>query len=88
MPDKIEVLHPAYTFGIRGLMDFNSALMMICNHKDAICRREKWGNTVVHVYADFFINFGNQLFIVNKVGAIEMYIPSLCDLMANDWLAG
>lgn len=64
-------------------MQYSSALQIICSNTNALCRWEKWGKTVKHVYADSCESV--QRIMVNEDGALFFYIPSVNDLMANDW---
>jgi len=65
-------------------MQYSSALQIICSNTNALCRREKWGKTVKHVYVESCES--DQLIMTNEDGALFFYIPSIDDLLASDWL--
>jgi len=81
--------HPAFTSNSQHeWMQFSCALLIICSNSDAICRRKKWGRTVMHVYAEVCSDDVERLIMVNEAGCLSLYTPSIEDLIAGDWLAG
>lgn len=89
MPGNKISPHPAFSSNRqRVLLRYTCALLIICGNTNAICRREIWGRTAKHVYAETIPGEGERLMIVNEAGCLAYYIPSIDDLTANDWVAG
>lgn len=65
-----------------------SALIILSQIEHAICRRIKWGESVKHVYLQKCAIEGDSLVLVTEAGGEVIYLPSLDDLGANDWVTG
>lgn len=89
MPDTNALPHPAFSVNSqRNSMTLSSALLIISENENAICRRQKWGNSIKHVYVEINATEGQKLILVTDSGLLSYYIPSIDDLKAVDWLAG
>jgi len=87
MPDRNTLQHPAYNASRQG-MQFSSALIIISENYESICRRKKWGCSIKHVYFESSGTESERLILVNDSGKLDIYIPSIDDLKAHDWLVG
>ena len=67
-------------------MQYSCVLQIICGDYNALCRRKIWGRTIKHIYAETCTDEGNQLIMIHEDGSLSFYIPSIEDLMADDWL--
>lgn len=89
MREKNTSSHPAYATDCQKVaMRFSSALIFISRNEDSICRRKIWGCSIRHVYIENSGTEGERLILVNDLGKLDDYIPSIDDLTAHDWLAG
>lgn len=87
MPDRNTLQHPAYNASCQG-MQFSSALIIISKNYESICRRKRWGGSVKHVFIESSGTENERLILVNDLGKLDFYIPSIDDLKAHDWLVG
>lgn len=64
---------------------FADAMSAISQNANAICRREKWGNTAYHVYIEPDADSDMQHVFMNEAGALNFYCPSPEDMLSVDW---
>ena len=64
---------------------FADAMSAISQNANAICRREKWGNTAYHVFIEPDADSDMQHVFMNEAGALNFYCPSPEDMLYADW---
>ena len=70
---------------LQATTDYTHAMTAISKTNSTICRREKWGNTPVHVFTE--TDADSQIFflVMNATGVLSFYDPTPEDITSADW---